>query len=178
MEKIRLAKSSDLPRIEKMFRRVRASMESKGIYCWSKGYPENSDFENDVATKSAYILTDGGMIKAYMAIATDLLDNFYPESHDEQKLLALLSDVKSDGDEKGIVIERLMVDPAFRQKGYGKELLNSLHDRYPHSLWIALVVASNSFVFPFYENMGFLQAGYHEFEYGENSHCLVLYKRD
>jgi ribosomal protein S18 acetylase RimI-like enzyme len=177
MEKIRLAKSNDLPRIEKMFRRVRASMELNGVYCWSQGYPTNEDFENDIANKNAYILTDDGMVKAYMAISTNLLEAFYPDSHDEQKLIALLSDLESDGDEKGIVLERLMVDPAFRKKGYAKEIVNSLRDKFPHSLWIALVVESNAAVFPFYENMGFKQAGYHEFEYGKNSHCLVLYKR-
>jgi GNAT superfamily N-acetyltransferase len=169
MEKIRLAKSNDLPRIEKMFRRVRASMELNGVYCWSQGYPTNEDFENDIANKNAYILTDDGMVKAYMAISTNLLEAFYPDSHDEQKLIALLSDLESDGDEKGIVLERLMVDPAFRKKGYAKEIVNSLRDKIPPTPY-GLLSWSNQTpaVFPFYEKYGFSsKRAITSFEYGE-----------
>jgi GNAT superfamily N-acetyltransferase len=164
----------ELPAVMKLFRRVNLSLLDQGIDMWSHGYPDETDFQSDILKGCLYIAKEQGRLLALVAVSFDPLLAFYPETRNPRKRDALLEECGLREDENVLIIHRLMVDPSFERKGLAKALIRYLESLYPHRLWVFCAYPPNHKAIAFYEKMGFLNRGVHDFEYGDYSKQVLF----
>ena len=105
------ATPKDKEAVYSLFKACQAKLEKQGNFMWSKGYPEQSYFDNDIDEGRMFLVIEDGKIVASIGFNLDPLDYFYPDSHDLEAYHALLKKAGLSIDAKVIIPERLMVHP-------------------------------------------------------------------
>jgi len=105
-----LATHKDLLEIDTLAKKVIEEMESSKIPQWHHGYPAYRHFKEDIDNKGLYIYRENNII---LGTITILPENDPP-----------YQTINSWLKEKSIVIHRMLVDPASRNKGVAQKLLN------------------------------------------------------
>jgi GNAT superfamily N-acetyltransferase len=181
MHHLGFAKESDLPAILKLFRRVNAHLQEENLLMWSHGYPDESDFAEDISNHCLYVLKEGSRVLAMGSVSHDVTADFFPVSHSQRKTQDVLDKISWAG-EPLCLLNRFMVDPAFEGKGVSSELLSYIESLYKGSSWLLAAYSENTRAVRFYEKHGFQNYGiYKDFEWGEVSTQFLIgkkYKRD
>ncbi len=105
---LRLAKEADLPEISRLFRKITADLNEKGICIWDEIYPDCA-FPDDIKRKRLFILEDEGELLGAFALC-DAPD-------DEGSIVWEKNDAKTE------YLFRLGVSPKQLRKGIGSFLM-------------------------------------------------------
>jgi ribosomal protein S18 acetylase RimI-like enzyme len=108
---IRLASLKDIVTIMKLIKNCIQDMESQDIYQWNEYYPTKEIFEEDIQSRSLYILEDKNSCLGIISINDD-------QSPEYQEV------VWTDEDGKIAVIHRLAVNPRYQKQGIGRQLMD------------------------------------------------------
>ena len=107
---IRLARTSDLPSLMALVRRVVPGMQADGNLQWDEHYPNEQVFGRDIAAGQLWVAEHQcGTIAGVAAITT----------HQEPEYAQVGWDIH----EASIVVHRLAVDPAYRGAGLASALM-------------------------------------------------------
>ena len=107
---LRLAKKSDLPQLKTMYEKIIGNMNKNNIQIWDEIYPCEF-FQDDIESKSLYILTEDNDMVAAFALC---------ESNDGEDHLAW-ENVK----EKALYIDRFGVNVNYLRQGIGRLMLKN-----------------------------------------------------
>lgn len=175
--KLEKATPRDLEEIFLLFKRVQKAMEEEGNRSWSEGYPDKSDFADDLRHKDAYLVKKEGRILAYIASDNDLAGSFFPATRSAGKLAVLLKQIHAEEGDVILSLHRLMVDPSFQGQGIAHEIFAALQGLYPKSILVFAVFPENTRAIASYEHQGFHNLGIDpDFEYG-GAECLLFYRK-
>ena len=165
MVSIKKGTIKDLESVLKLCRRVKDSLEREGNDVYSYGYPTDQYFIDDLSEGRAYILKDGSRVLAYLSYDRDLKGSFFPGAEGEEKVYQLLEDCNYAG-EGYLVLHRLMVDPAYQGKGYGKTLLSHFMSKFKGQLLLLCVYEKSRGALYFYKALHSKNHGIYPFDYG------------
>lgn len=171
---IRLAQSSDLEEIYSLFLKVNSDLIGKGYTFWNNGYPTKEDIFEGYNDGPMYVITENEKIVASVGIAFSVTEYYCAHTLDEKKAKGMIQRVGIK-DEKTIILERLMVDPAYQGKGLGKILFNHLRTLYPDASFPIAVFKQNKPGIGFYKKLGFKDYGtQEEFEWPLPKACTLM----
>ena len=108
-ELIRAAIINDLEVIASLAKIVRSDMVSKGLNQWVGDYPNIDNFRSDLDKGGLFVLVEADKIVGSCSILKEN-DIAYKE-------------VVWNG-KNALVIHRILIDPAYQGKGFGKEMVN------------------------------------------------------
>lgn len=108
-ELIRAAIINDLEVIASLAKIVRSDMVSKGLNQWVGDYPNIDNFRSDLDKGGLFVLVEADKIVGSCSILKEN-DIAYKE-------------VVWNG-KSALVIHRILIDPAYQGKGFGKEMVN------------------------------------------------------
>lgn len=106
---IRLAQTSDLPRIMDVTAASVAIMRESGIYQWDDSYPVWEDFARDIAEGSLYVEEHDGLVRGVICV-----DGNEPEDYPK---------LTWNSSPPLLVVHRFVTDPGCRRQGVGGKLL-------------------------------------------------------
>lgn len=104
----------DLPQLRALFDGCAKTIATWGIDQWQDGYPQNEVILQDIAEGKGYAFRESGKILAAFTVFADG-DPFY---------VSLGTDFWGDG-KKHLALHRVAVDPALRQRGIGRAILDA-----------------------------------------------------
>ncbi len=104
---IRLAKRSDLARIDALSVRTIEDMRAGGIKQWDTTYPRKEHFAADIEKDALHVFEEEGRILAAMAVLPG-----------DEKVYRFVSWMR----EKSLAVHRIVVDPAAQRKGIATAL--------------------------------------------------------
>ena len=179
MRYFRKAKPADKEAVYSLFKLVQSALEDEGNFMWSKGYPDQSDFNGDIDNERMYLVVEDGVIVASIAYSTDPLSYFYGDSKDRKKLDSLLSRLELKSKDHILIPERLMVHPSYRGRGIATSLFRYLHEEFPTHDWLFAVFLNDANAIRLYEHLGYRNLGVHsEFEWGGQENECVLFAKN
>jgi ribosomal protein S18 acetylase RimI-like enzyme len=108
---IRLAKIKEIDQILSITSACASQLISKSIFQWSKIYPSEQVFRNDIENKELYVL-----IESFTIIGTIVLT---PSIDPEYKSVKWLTQ-----DQDNLYVHRLAIHPSKQGKGYARKLMD------------------------------------------------------
>lgn len=169
------AKEEDIKDIAKLLRRVAASAAYESIIFPLPQIQEN-DIINAIANGEAFIAKDKHSVLTLAIIRMDVSSYFFPLSHDGGKLMELMNKTDSRMSEDVLSLAYLSVDPLYRRRGMGQEMLSFLEARFPRFLFLSSLDLSNEAGIEFLRKNGFKKVDLEDFEFSSRKQQL-LFKR-
>ena len=154
-----------MPSLYKCLRRVKEGIAYDGLSYWNDDYPLEEDLKRDYEDGRLYLVKDGARVIGAASLSQDIAYNFFPLTLSERKAVELLEKVGHKGEDI-LVISRLLIDPAYQQKGIGTEFLKAILSNYRHSSVLISVAKENQKAISFFKKNGFKMVGPYPFEYG------------
>lgn len=140
-----LAGMEDLDQVERMYRRIVADMEKKGLFIWNQYYPAEVLGE-DIAQRRLYVCREGGAIWGAFALTK------WEEGE---------GDIRWTIPGKALYLDRLGVEPARSGKGVGtqavRQAMAQAEKRGAEVLRLFLA-EGNEPAFRLYQKLGFCRA--------------------
>jgi len=127
---IRKAVLEDVREIMKIIRTTIAEMHSYNNYQWDENYPQEQDFIRDISQGTLYVLLRDGKLAAFVCV----------NQVEPVEYRGLNWSLR----EEAMVIHRMSVDPEYRRKGIGKELLKFAEDLADRNCYRYLKTDTNS----------------------------------
>lgn len=168
MRRICRCQDKDLPSLYKCLRRVKEGIAYDGLSYWNEDYPLEEDLRRDYEDGRLYLVKDGARVIGAASLSQDIAYSFFPLTLSERKAVELLDKVGHKGEDI-LVISRLMIDPAYQQKGIGTEFLKAILSNYRHCSVLISIAMENLAAISFYKKNGFRMVGPYPFEYGETN---------
>jgi ribosomal protein S18 acetylase RimI-like enzyme len=111
---IRLATREDLPALMALVGRVVPLMRAAGNMQWNSDYPNESVFQRDIDLQQLWVAEIDGQVAGVTAITLDQEPEY--------------AQADIDIEEHAVIIHRLAVDPALRQSGVGRALMQQAEE--------------------------------------------------
>ena len=151
--KLNLAQLNDLPIIMTMLQAVKQQLKHQQLLIWDEFYPSVDNIKADITENNAYVLQNEQEMIGYIALDTDeYIMQFFPKH------------------KTTVSFARVMIDPKYQHKGYGKQLI-ALSIQQIRSLGyqaIGILVSSENVVaIALYESFGFCFLNHKVFSWGE-----------
>ena len=129
--------------------------------------------QNAIQANRVYLAIENRSIYGIFITSPSLLDSFFPETTSREKELRTLLATEPRGYEETVIIEYLAVDPRFRGKGYGREMVRFVTDNHRDGLVLVTIPLTNEKAVRYFRNRGFLARGFIELE-GQDPQKQVL----
>jgi ribosomal protein S18 acetylase RimI-like enzyme len=128
--------------------RCRTALRERGIEQWDLVYPTRETVANDIANGRLYVVTDGSVCQATVALDT----------RQEPEYVA----VPWNTSEPALVVHRLCVDPAMQGRGLGAQVMDFV-ESYAREQGYASIrldaYSGNPDAVAFYRRRGYREAG-------------------
>jgi len=154
-----------IPAIRTVFKSCIVHMKSQGIIQWHLDYPAQKDIEKDIERGELYYTGEEKDVWAVFTI-NEIQDPQYQD---------ITWDFEGD---KILVVHRLAVHPAQQGKGLAQQLMNFAEDYAQKNDYLAIrldAYEGNPHSQNFYRKMGYLPAGYVQFDY-QPMRCVTFEK--
>lgn len=159
MERIRLAKKSEIEDVYALFLRVKKEMERNHNFTWSGGYPDKDIFVEDIHNRSLLVFLKDDAIIGSAATNEDAASYFFPSSFDERKAKELLSLAHCDNGFPTFILERFMIDPNEQKRGEGSRFLSFIMRKEKQKNCLLSVYKENGNAVRFYQKNGYFPYG-------------------
>lgn len=152
-----------------LYHRIQNDFKKRGIDIYQDNeYPNREIFEKDLSNSDrTLLLLDNNLVIGF--ITSDSGANFAKDIFNSPKdASSFLEKYKlSDYQGRMVAYERLMIDPDYRNQGYGSKLLTILDQKYSGAFIIFLVHEANHNAIKFYGNLKYTCLGLENFEFGK-----------
>ncbi len=172
---IRKAKEIDKSKLLKLVRRIEGSAKYEDIIF---PLPSLSEKEIDeyIQRGEAFIVNEKGTIISLVIVQKDVSSYFYPNSHDEGKLMEIVAKTDARMSEDMVALVFLGTDPMYRNKGIASSFLQYLEASFPRFLFLTSLDTSNQAGIEYLRKKGYKKVDLEEFEFSSVKQQL-LFKR-
>lgn len=122
MERLTKAKEANRPLLDKLLNRIEDGLERAGLPPFSSFYSRPGDLDH------VYVYSEGRRDLGMFEI-TSSLDECFPTGKAYRNSESIFERIAYKG-ERIILIKFLAIDPAYEGKGYGRNLLASIHNQF------------------------------------------------
>lgn len=175
MIRYKKAAETDYPLLRRLLGRVSLSASYDGFLFPSSPCNEKS-LKESILGQNAFLAMEGKTLIGAAIVNKDVSSFFFPSSHDGGKLMDLVNRTEWKMNEDMLVLSLLAIDPLFRRKGIGSELLRFVEASYPRFLYFALADPNNEGGIAFLKKRGYKRIGVELYE-GREAEEQLLFKR-
>lgn len=154
MSKILHAKASDLPSLNKCFRRVQGDMEAKGLNLEIEEFL----FGKEIEEGHLYVVKEGIRVIGAALVSFVVEDVFFPQSKSQRKVVSLLDEFDYQ-DEGILILTQFFIDPAYQHQGVGSMLLEALSSAFKGYSILLSLNKENHPAISFFQKHGFVNYG-------------------
>lgn len=146
----------DIDSIFDMVKKVINDMNKRGLHQWDEIYPAKTDFSNDIANDTLYVLEDENKIIAVYVISEES-----DEAYDKCKW--------DNPDDTTCIIHRLCIDPEYQDQGLGKKIMQHIEEQAREMKYESIrldVFTQNPRALALYKNSGYEERGFADWRKG------------
>ena len=171
----RKAKEADAKEANRLLRRVTASAKYDNVL-FPFPLVDEEKLNESISNGKCYLALVKKTPIALAIVEKDVSSYFYPKSHDGGKLMELIGKTEWKMNEDVIVLAFLSVDPLYRDKGIGSEMLSYIEREFPRFLFLSSLDVSNAKGVEYLRKNGYKRVDLENFEYS-NTPQQLLFKR-
>ena len=152
----RLGTEEDIDEICELINQAIVLMENQGIHQWDELYPERIDFEQDVESKTLYVVHDEGKLVATYAISQECDEEYQMCSWENP-------------DETAYILHRFCVSPECQNKGIGRTVLGIIEKQIKEMGYSSVrldVFSENPYALRLYKGNGYIKRGHADWRKG------------
>ncbi len=171
----RKAKEADINEANRLLRRAAASAKYDNIL-FPMPIVGEEKLKESISGGKCYLATIRKAIVALAIVEKDVSSYFYPKSHDGGKLMELIGKTEWKMNEDVMVLAYLSVDPLYRNRKIGREMLSCIEREFPRFLFFSSLDVSNAKGIEYLRKNGYKRIDLEKFEYS-NTPQQLLFKR-